>query len=53
MDYQRDARRVETLGVRSVPTFIFFSGGQEIRRCSGSLTREQIRYLFRSPDSLF
>jgi thioredoxin-like negative regulator of GroEL len=41
------------LGVRSVPTFIFFSEGREIRRASGNLSRDEIRHLFRSPDAWF
>jgi hypothetical protein len=36
-----------------VPTFIFFSGGKEVRRSSGNLSRDEIRQMFRSPDSLF
>jgi len=36
-----------------VPTFIFFSGGQEVRRASGNLSRDEIRLLFRSPAAWF
>ena len=53
MDFRRNAERARELGVRHVPTFIFVSGGKEVRRSSGSLTRAEIRSLFRSPDSLF
>jgi hypothetical protein len=53
LDFRRDKVRVSGLDVRRVPTFIFVSGGEEIRRRSGYLTRNQIRNLFRSPDSLF
>jgi hypothetical protein len=41
------------LNVRRVPTFIFVSGGEEIRRSSGNLSKFEIRQLFRSPNSLF
>ncbi|MHB8974379.1 MAG: thioredoxin family protein [Pirellulaceae bacterium] len=53
VDFQRERARVESLDVRSVPTFIFFVGGQEVRRASGYLTRDEIRRMFRSPDALF
>jgi thioredoxin-like negative regulator of GroEL len=53
VDFKRERTRVESLRVQSVPTFIFFAGGQEVRRASGNLTRDEIRLLFRSPDSLF
>jgi thioredoxin-like negative regulator of GroEL len=53
VDLKRDRARVESLRVHSVPTFIFFAGGQEIRRASGNLTRDEIRHMFRSPDAWF
>jgi hypothetical protein len=39
--------------VTTVPTFIFFSEGEEVRRATGNLTRDEIRQLFRSPEALF
>jgi len=53
VDIGHDGSRAEALGVRRVPTFIFYSGGKEIRRSSGNLTCDEIRYLFRSPSSWF
>jgi hypothetical protein len=41
------------LGITSVPAFIFYSNGEEVRRARGNLSREEIRLMFRSPDSLF
>jgi len=45
--------RAEQLGVRTVPTFIFYSQGEEIRRRSGNLSESEIKYMFRPADSLF
>jgi predicted DsbA family dithiol-disulfide isomerase len=53
VDAVRDRNRAQSLEVRSVPTFIFFSAGEEIRRGSGNLSRDEIRALFRSPDAWF
>ncbi len=53
VDAVRDRNRAQSLGVRSVPTFIFYAAGEEIRRDSGNLSRDDIRALFRSPDSWF
>jgi hypothetical protein len=53
VDFKSDRARVESLRVQAVPTFIFFSGGQEIRRASGNLSRDEIRHMFRSPDAWF
>lgn len=53
MDLQHNGGCAKLLGIRSVPTFIFYSGGKEIRRSSGNLSRDEIRSLFRSPSSWF
>ena len=53
VDIRRDPARAESLSVRSIPTFIFFSEDREIRGASGNLSCDEIRHMFRSPDAWF
>lgn len=33
------------MGVRSVPTFVLFSGGKEVGRWAGAMTKEKLRFV--------
>jgi thioredoxin-like negative regulator of GroEL len=53
VDIQESPIRSANLGVKTVPTFIFFSEGREIRRSKGNLSEREIRFLFRPADAFF
>ncbi|MBX3417912.1 MAG: thioredoxin family protein [Pirellulaceae bacterium] len=48
-----DRARTERYQIRRIPTFVFISGGEEVRRISGNASTSRLRYLFRSPSSFF
>ncbi|MFN9539989.1 MAG: thioredoxin family protein [Planctomycetota bacterium] len=53
INVQTQREQAEPLGIRQVPTFIFFHQGKEIRRRSGDLSTGEIEYMFRPADAFF
>lgn len=42
LDAEQSPQRTESLGVRGLPTFVLFDGGQEVARLNGSQTKQSL-----------